>query len=367
MSALSLPPGFRFRPTDDELVGYYLKRKVDGLSIELEIIPVIELYKYEPWELPDKSFLPKRDMEWFFFCPRDRKYPNGSRTNRATGCGYWKATGKDRKIACEPSVYGLRKTLVFYYGRAPGGERTKWVMHEYRLCEDLFQGSSNFVESFALCRVVQRNDPGLKTGDLPEEPIAKRFLSSVTEFGHEGNFGRVLSSSEENSVTKVFDISGDSTHITSLDSGGEVDLQPIMIGSNRRGFWEPPTASKKTSLVEESMDAGSTIIREASPSSNLSSSSIHFMEEDFMVDESVGSPSLLTFPSPAHCIEVYGNAEDIAFHSLELDAPRYLTASHNGFGTETWNPIVPASICRQASEGEDASLWLQEDNLVIVI
>lgn len=50
--SLSLPPGFRFHPTDDELVGYYLKRKVDGLKFELDVIPVIELYKFDPWELP---------------------------------------------------------------------------------------------------------------------------------------------------------------------------------------------------------------------------------------------------------------------------------------------------------------------------
>ena len=49
---MSLPPGFRFHPTDDELVGYYLKRKVDGRTIELEVIPEIELYKFDPWELP---------------------------------------------------------------------------------------------------------------------------------------------------------------------------------------------------------------------------------------------------------------------------------------------------------------------------
>ena len=83
--------------------------------------------------IAEKSFLPKRDLEWFFFCPRDRKYPNGSRTNRATATGYWKATGKDRRIACDAGVYGLRKTLVFYRGRAPHGQKTDWIMHEYRL------------------------------------------------------------------------------------------------------------------------------------------------------------------------------------------------------------------------------------------
>jgi hypothetical protein len=51
-ASASLPPGFRFHPTDEELVGYYLKRKVEGLEIELEVIPVIDLYKFDPWELP---------------------------------------------------------------------------------------------------------------------------------------------------------------------------------------------------------------------------------------------------------------------------------------------------------------------------
>ena len=52
MGSGSLPPGFRFHPRDEELVGYYLKRKVEGLPIELEVIPVIDLYKFDPWELP---------------------------------------------------------------------------------------------------------------------------------------------------------------------------------------------------------------------------------------------------------------------------------------------------------------------------
>ncbi|KAK6927792.1 NAC domain, partial [Dillenia turbinata] len=156
MAPVSLPPGFRFHPTDEELVAYYLKRKINGRHIELEIIPEVDLYKCEPWDLPGKSLLPSKDLEWYFFSPRDRKYPNGSRTNRATKAGYWKATGKDRKVNSHMRAVGMKKTLVYYRGRAPHGVRTDWVMHEYRLDERECETSSGMQDAYALCRVFKK-------------------------------------------------------------------------------------------------------------------------------------------------------------------------------------------------------------------
>jgi len=54
MAGRRVPPGFRFHPTDEELVAYYLKRKVSGRAIEDDVIAVVDLYKCEPWDLPGK-------------------------------------------------------------------------------------------------------------------------------------------------------------------------------------------------------------------------------------------------------------------------------------------------------------------------
>lgn len=49
---LDLPPGFRFHPTDDELVTHYLCRKCAAQPISVPIIAEIDLYKFNPWDLP---------------------------------------------------------------------------------------------------------------------------------------------------------------------------------------------------------------------------------------------------------------------------------------------------------------------------
>jgi hypothetical protein len=129
---LQLPPGFRFHPTDEELVMHYLCRRCAGLPIAVPIIAEIDLYKFDPWQLPRMALYGEK--EWYFFSPRDRKYPNGSRPNRAAGSGYWKATGADKPVG-SPKPVAIKKALVFYAGKAPKGEKTNWIMHEYRLAD----------------------------------------------------------------------------------------------------------------------------------------------------------------------------------------------------------------------------------------
>ena len=155
----TLPVGFGFHPTDEELVDRHLKPKILGMDSQVEIIPEVDICKWEPWELPGKlnhpdvlsfnehaynsvfsyvcvgfSVLQTDDLEWFFFSPLHKKYQNGSQFKRATKAGYWKPTGLGRDILSRTNkeVIGTRKTLNFYEGRGRAAVLTNWVIYQYQ-------------------------------------------------------------------------------------------------------------------------------------------------------------------------------------------------------------------------------------------
>ncbi|XP_058194426.1 protein BEARSKIN2 [Rhododendron vialii] len=153
-----VPPGFRFHPTDEELLHYYLKKKVSFEKFEMEVIREVDLNKIEPWDLQERCRIGSTPQnEWYFFSHKDRKYPTGSRTNRATNAGFWKATGRDKCIRNTFKKIGMRKTLVFYRGRAPHGQKTDWIMHEYRLDDADDQGNSS-EDGWVVCRVFKKKN-----------------------------------------------------------------------------------------------------------------------------------------------------------------------------------------------------------------
>ncbi|KAL0913956.1 hypothetical protein M5K25_017451 [Dendrobium thyrsiflorum] len=329
-----------------ELVEYFLKRKVDGLKIELEVIPVIDLYKFDPWELPEKSFLPKRDMEWFFFCPRNQKYPNGSRTNRATSSGYWKATGKDRKIICESSIKGLRKTLFFYRGRAPGGERTDWAMHEYRLYDDLPQGNISFLGAFALCRVVKRSDHLHQLG----EAKAKMALDSSTS--------EICKTKCSIEVINLLDLGNDAVPEV-FSNGNSFEVAQHIADSCQTKYQSPFVLSDASKIFSLEKDIPEKIFPTLFPTYSTETcqtngisaiaSCSSFTDEACYVEEDGMNGFASICPSPMHCMNFYFNEEN-------MSVP----------GFEAWNPMIYTPLCHQAS-ADEPNQCSQEDSFKFMV
>nr|XP_043621540.1 NAC domain-containing protein 35-like [Erigeron canadensis] len=188
-------PGFRFHPTEEELIEFYLRRKVEGKRFNVELITFLDLYRYDPWELPALAAIGEK--EWFFYVPRDRKYRNGDRPNRVTTSGYWKATGADRMIRTDNlKSIGLKKTLVFYSGKAPKGIRSSWIMNEYRLPQHEFERLQK--PEISLCRVYKR------TG-VEDRPCLPRTLQTTRNTSSFNCFHQGQSSSSHDDKEKISD------------------------------------------------------------------------------------------------------------------------------------------------------------------
>ncbi|KAK9119192.1 hypothetical protein Scep_017285 [Stephania cephalantha] len=267
---MDLPPGFRFHPTDEELITHYLSKKVSDGNFNARAIGEVDLNKCEPWELPWRAKMGEK--EWYFFCVRDRKYPTGLRTNRATEAGYWKATGKDKEIFRAKTLVGMKKTLVFYKGRAPKGEKTNWVMHEYRLEGKLsfFNLPKTAKNEWVLCRIFQKSSGGKKT-----YVSGLVRLSSIGEdLGHNNNNNSasssllppLMDSSPYSTSTKTKSGAAETAHVTcfsnSMESQKDQDDNNITDSNcfNSPLFSAPPPPNNNNNNNNNSVSASSSMI-----------------------------------------------------------------------------------------------------------
>ncbi|KAJ1702767.1 hypothetical protein LUZ63_002546 [Rhynchospora breviuscula] len=243
-------PGYRFHPTDEELVTFYLRRKVHKKRLSIELIKEIDIYKFDPWDLP-KTSTGGGEREWYFFCLRGRKYRNSIRPNRVTGSGFWKATGIDRPIypssgttaSIEGQCIGLKKSLVYYRGSAGKGMKTDWMMHEYRLPSDTMNDDSTppsmqEAEVWTICRIFKRSATYKKYPQNCREATSKKtsadqYSSSNTsslEFDGRDQY-KIDNRDLNNYVDSQFKVEHQVSNYSNFDETNQMD----------QGRWMNPT------------------------------------------------------------------------------------------------------------------------------
>ncbi|KAK1369067.1 hypothetical protein POM88_035159 [Heracleum sosnowskyi] len=170
MDSLQLPPGFRFYPTDNELLNLYLKPKVLGKDLPCDIIAEKKLYgqNSNPWDVFDDL-----STDWmiidnlktvYVFTPLTKIAAEstsrggggqGKKENymKTAGCGNWHGETSRKPIMENDRVIGFKRLLVYQindvdfrsrYGGVDSNRIGHWLMHEYVLCG---------YEDYALCRI----------------------------------------------------------------------------------------------------------------------------------------------------------------------------------------------------------------------
>ncbi|KAM7477030.1 hypothetical protein LguiB_024273 [Lonicera macranthoides] len=230
---LNLPPGYRFKPYDTELILFYLKRKVEGQPLPANCINEVNIYTYDPQTLEDQ-YKPVDGNEMYFFTPRDRKYKNGTRPDRAAEGGYWKASGKDIEIKFRRDVVGKKKTLVFYGGRPPHGNKTSWIMHEYRLNNDPLPSGTGEngmkLDDYVLCR-IHNNKRNKKSGEVGENQVNKEEAQIEDTEGH-------VSYGEMPAAAYVDNVNMPVRDLTAVLGYGNI-YQTMRMESNFNGYENP--------------------------------------------------------------------------------------------------------------------------------
>ncbi|GMI93958.1 hypothetical protein HRI_003065100 [Hibiscus trionum] len=142
-----MPIGFRFHPTDEELVVHYLKTKALCLPLPASVIPEFDVLQTDPWSLPGDL----KENKYFFSTRNGNK-----KRKRVAGSGYWKPIGKEKPILASGTneIVGMRKALIFCENKCSNGTETSWLLLQYRLADSLAPQMS--IGDWLVFRVFQR-------------------------------------------------------------------------------------------------------------------------------------------------------------------------------------------------------------------
>ncbi|KAL0355403.1 UNVERIFIED_CONTAM: NAC domain-containing protein JA2 [Sesamum radiatum] len=195
-----LPVGWRFAPTDEELIASYLTNKVFVGSLPARVIEEIdadEFYNKRPQDLgrdfvvskmcnEGSEFLVSKEhlvevvqmckneeiywdlmenlsgkRQWYFFINGDEYFHGKTEKDRCVGdgIGYWKSIGKENPIHDAKGNVFAFKILYTYFSANPKHKRTHWRMEEFRLLKRSTTNEEDFhMEEWVVARITRGED-----------------------------------------------------------------------------------------------------------------------------------------------------------------------------------------------------------------
>ncbi|KDP46762.1 hypothetical protein JCGZ_06550 [Jatropha curcas] len=152
----NLPVGYRFRPTDNEIILYYLFNKASGVSIPSNPIKDFDLYDDNDQTMMKVFQDTSQEKNFYFFTKLKKKHGKGMRIQRITGLGTWKETQKEKNISWENQIIGTKRGFKFVPKK--GFElNSRWLMDEFRLHSSLLNQTNQFDE-YVVCHIKNEKE-----------------------------------------------------------------------------------------------------------------------------------------------------------------------------------------------------------------
>ncbi|GMI80152.1 hypothetical protein HRI_001684500 [Hibiscus trionum] len=168
----NIPVGFRFNPTEVQLIECYLTKKVKGEPLPCDVICDCEIYGGEdkdPWNIFGET-----SSKTFCIFSKLKKKGKGRRIDRTAGCSTWKGQRTDDVKDSKNNLIGFKKLFVFKVkgSKSNNGGKGHWLMHEFSLRHD---DHSDYV----LCAIYNKNRI-----NVDEPPQKRERISSLVEEDH---------------------------------------------------------------------------------------------------------------------------------------------------------------------------------------
>ncbi|XP_068326743.1 NAC transcription factor 29-like [Pyrus communis] len=192
---IRLPLGYRFDPTGDEILVYYLFNKImDRAMPTYDLIKEVDVYECDPNQLPNGDFRHTADFNAAYYFANREPFDacEGKIIKTATNGGYWKVIDDEEEVLFEDSnvIVGFETVMKFYKGQAPNGTKTPFVMNEYRLnprvvpAHVLNESIKNKIEKYVVCQIINKevsNQPAIEYGQGLLELLQKSSAGTVED------------------------------------------------------------------------------------------------------------------------------------------------------------------------------------------
>ncbi|KAH1128639.1 hypothetical protein J1N35_000017 [Gossypium stocksii] len=183
---IKMPIGYRFRPTDEELVVHYLKRKALNLPLPASVIPEFDVFQTDPGSLPGDV----KEKRYFFSNRYGNDSNNKKRKRVVAGSGYWKPIGKEKPILASGTnqVVGVRQALIFCERKPCTDTKPRWLLHQFRLVGFADQTQMTKREwhgDWVVFKVIQRKRNAKKHGVICSNSQTTRavaYMPSCIDF-----------------------------------------------------------------------------------------------------------------------------------------------------------------------------------------